>query len=224
MNNEKANHYFDSSDTGTFNLGRKVFVQGSDSDDEYYYEWTDVTIKEAEPQQEEVEQEVVQQEPQEAGDTLTVMCSCDNCRFFYDVSVDSENNITIGDDLIISSFGYNNSQFENLFSTDSAKRNSAKVLTIKDYFKTKGGSIETIKCNDDDFKLNYNALIETGTLEKSEVNSVTADVVAWLAQNHYSSASVAIESCTDSDKLTALMNCYTGNANARLYSDYWQNV
>jgi hypothetical protein len=212
MNNATLEHSFDGSDTGTFNLGRKVFVQGSDYDDEYYYEWTDVTIKEAGSTY------------QKNGDTLTVIGSCDNCRFFYDVSVDSENNITIGDDLIISSFGYDSSQFEKLFSTDSAKRNSAKVLTIKDYFKTEGGSIETIKCNDDDFKLNYYALIETGTLENSEVNSVTADVVAWLAQNHYSSASAAIESCTDSDKLTALMNCYTGNANARLYSDYWQDV
>jgi hypothetical protein len=209
MNNATANHYFDGYDTGTYNLGHKIFVQGSDSADEYYWEefGGNITIKE-----------------KAGNDQLDIYTTsgASTVGFLFDVSVtrDSDNTIissSIGNDLIFASrFGTTHDEFDKLFSTDAATRNSVSTLVIKDYFG-ENASIETIKVYDSDDTdiLDYDKL--TASIDN---NPILEAVTAWLG-NHtdYSSVTEAINNCTDQDALSQLAQCYYNSD----FANYWNN-
>lgn len=221
LNNENYGHHFAYDDLPAYDLylGGGFYVQGSEENDSYYYEWTDVTIKEA-----------------GGNDTLNIDTGANFSyfRLFYDV--DSEGNV--GDDLIIASTGDNNNNFAKMFYLDNdltdgddtmSVRNSANVLTIKDYFKTNGGSIENIIAEDShtDMKLNYNNLIaktdiEVDTGSGNWYATIVQSVVNWLNDhNDYTSAMDALQNCNDAEALSSLMACYTGNNADTFGKMYW---
>ncbi len=96
-----------------------IYIKGSESDDEYWYEFENLTIKE-----------------KGGEDTLTINPSSDTqyFKFFYDIDKDGN----VGNDLIFAAEYSGYTQFSNLFSIDEEVRTSANYLTIKDYFSTKG--------------------------------------------------------------------------------------
>ena len=185
-----------------------LYIKGSESDDEYWYEFENLTIKE-----------------KGGEDTLTINPLSDTqyFKFFYDIDKDGN----VGNDLIFASEYSGNAQLSKLFNIDEEVRNSADYLTIKDYFLTEGGSIENICAKDlsnADVKLNYDALVRTENFtwggSDVETSTIIQNVVAWLQSNNsYESAMDAIENCKDQDALNSLMSCYTNNHN--YYDGYW---
>ena len=183
-----------------------LYIKGSESDDEYWYEFENLTIKE-----------------KDGKDTLTTGEDTQNFKFFYDIDKDGN----VGNDLIFAAEYSGYTQFSNLFNIDEEVRTSAKYLTIKDYFSTEGGSIENICAKDmtnADVKLNYDALVRTENFtwggSDVETRTIIQNVMAWLQSNNsYESAMDAIENCKDQDVLNSLMNCYTVSGNNS--NEYW---
>ena len=193
-----------------YNIGNSFFVQGTTDNDKYYYEvgMSKVTINEKGGN----------------NDILRINTNTGSFKMFFDVSVDDDNNVTLGDDLIIASSGYSGAEFSKLF--DAETRDSVRALTIKDYFKQGEHKIETIvaqyRYSGTDYTeyLNYNNLIYNGKF--GSTNSIVADVVSWLGSNGYSSVSDAIaDSANISDSnMTSLIGCYANND--AYYNKYWQ--
>ena len=201
---DKMNHYYDKYELPDIS-SKGTYIKGSESDDEYWYEFENLTIKE-----------------KGGEDTLNIGEDTKYFKFFYDI----DKNGNVGNDLILAAEYSTYQQFSKLFNTDEEVRNSADYLTIKDYFLTVGGSIENICAKDTsnaDVKLNYDALIRTENFtwggSDAETSTIIQNVVAWLGTNGYASAMDAIENCTDQDALNSLMSCYTNNHN--YYDGYW---
>ena len=200
---DKMNHYYDKYELPDIS-SKGHYIKGSAMNDEYWYEFENLTIKE-----------------KGGEDTLTIVGDTQDFKFFYDI--DAEGNV--GNDLIFAAEYSGYSQFSKLFNIDEEVRNSADYLTIKDYFLTEGGSIENICAMDSSIQvaLDYDALTrkENFTWGGSDVETSTIiqNVVAWLGTNGYASAMDAIENCKDQDVLNSLMSCYTNNHN--YYDGYW---
>ena len=201
---DKMNHYYDKYELPDIS-SKGTYIKGSAMEDEYWYEFENLTIKE-----------------KGGEDTLTIGEDTQYFKFFYDIDKDGN----VGNDLIFASEYSGNAQLSKLFNIDEEVRNSADYLTIKDYFLTEGGSIENICAMDStsiQVTLDYDALTrkENFTWGGSDVETSTIiqNVVAWLGDNGYTSAMDAIEKCTDQDALNSLMSCYTNNHN--YYDGYW---
>ena len=201
---DKMNHYYDKYELPDIS-SKGTYIKGSESDDEYWYEFENLTIKE-----------------KGGDDTLTIGEDTKYFKFFYDI----DKNGNVGNDLILAAEYSTYQQFSKLFNIDEEVRNSADYLTIKDYFLTVGGSIENICAIDTsnaDVKLNYDALVRTDNFtwggSDAETSTIIQNVVSWLNTNGYTSAMDAIENCTDQDALNSLMSCYTNNHN--YYDGYW---
>ena len=201
---DKMNHFYDKYELPDISsIG--TYIKGSAMDDEYWYEFENLTIKE-----------------KGGEDTLNIGEDTKYFKFFYDI----DKNGNVGNDLILAAEYSTYQQFSKLFNTDEEVRNSADYLTIKDYFLTVGGSIENICAKDTsnaDVKLNYDALVRTENFtwggSDAETSTIIQNVVAWLDDKGYTSAMEAIEKCTDQDALNSLMSCYTNNHN--YYDGYW---